>query len=249
MHGGLKGFDKVLWNAREPTSKDGSVLELKYTSRDGEEGYPGNLSVTATYTLTSDNELKIEYEAATDQDTVLNLTNHSYFNLAGQGCGDISEHRVMINANQFTPVNANLIPTGELRGVEGTPFDFRKPVAIGARIDEDDEQLRYGAGYDHNFVLSGAGNEPLLAARVTEPESGRVIEVLTTQPGMQFYTGNHLDGSVRGKGGAVYGPRSGFCLETQHFPDSPNQPNFPSTVLKPGQVYQSTTIFRFSVEE
>ncbi|MGA8029671.1 MAG: aldose epimerase family protein [Bryobacteraceae bacterium] len=249
LHGGLKGFDKVLWRVKELASPAGSALELKYLSRDGEEGYPGNLSVTVTYTLTPNNELKIDYEAASDKDTVLNLTNHSYFNLAGQAFGSILEHRVMINADQFTPANANLIPTGELRNVEGTPFDFREAGAIGARIDDDDEQLRYGAGYDHNFVLKGRGEGPRLAARATEPRSGRVMEVLTTQPGMQFYTGNHLDGTVRGKGGTVYGPGSGFCLETQHFPDSPNQPNFPSTVLKPGHRYQSTTILRFSVAE
>ncbi len=248
LHGGLKGFDKVAWSAREISRPDAPGLELNYLSKDGEEGYPGNLTVKVTYTLADSNELRIDYDATTDKDTVLNLSNHSYFDLRGQRAGKILEHRVMINADRFTPVNANLIPTGELKSVEGTPFDFRKSSAIGARIDEPDEQLGYGEGYDHNFVLNRTGAGPSLAARVSDPGSGRVLEVLTTQPGVQFYTGNHLDGTIRGKAGTVYGPRFGFCLETQHFPDSPNQPNFPSTELKPGQRYQETTIFRFSVE-
>lgn len=246
LHGGLKGFDKVAWSAKEVTGSGGPALELTYVSKDGEEGYPGTLTATVRYTLTDDNELRIDYDATTDKDTVVNLTNHSYFDLTGQLAGDILKHRVTINADRFTPVNANLIPTGELRSVEGTPFDFRKPVAIGARIDEKDQQLQYGAGYDHNYVLNLTGNGPTLAARVEDPKSGRVLEVLTTQPGMQFYTGNHLDGSVKGKGGTVYGFRSGFCVETQHFPDSPNQPKFPSTELKPGERYREVTIFRFS---
>jgi aldose 1-epimerase len=217
-------------------------------SKDGEEGFPGNLNVTVTYTLSDDNALKIDYRANTDRDTVLNLTNHSYFDLSGQAASQILQDRVTIAADQFTPVNANLIPTGELKNVEGTPFDFRKPNVIGARIDEKDPQLTFAKGYDHNFVLNHAGEGLRLAARVHDPNSGRVLEVLTTQPGVQFYTGNHLEGTVKGKGGVVYGFRSGFCMETQHFPDSPNHPNFPSTELKPGQRYHEITVFRFLVE-
>ncbi len=248
LHGGVKGFDKVAWNARKISIGAGPGLELKYLSKDGEEGYPGNLSVTIRYALTDDNELKIFYEATTDQDTVLNLTNHSYFDLSGKAAGDILDNRVTIYADKFTPIDANLIPTGELRSVQGTPFDFRKPMAIGARIDEKDPQLEYAKGYDHNFVLNRTREEPSLAAQVTDPKSGRVVEVLTTQPGLQFYTGNHLDGTVRGKAGKVYGFRSAFCLETQHFPNSPNEPSFPSTELKPGQRYHEITIFKFSVD-
>ena len=246
LHGGLKGFDKRLWNAKDVSTKEVPALELTYLSKDGEEGFPGNLSVTVTYSLTPKNELKIDYAATTDKDTVLNLTNHSYFNLAGQGEGDILSHLMMINGDRFTPVDATLIPTGELKSVAGTPLDFRKPTAIGARIDADDQQIKFGRGYDHNFVLNRKGSELILAARVTEPSSGRVLEVLTTQPGLQFYTGNFLDGTIHGKTGKVYPRRSAFCMETQHFPDSPNQPQFPTTVLKPGEHFQSTTVFRFS---
>jgi len=246
LHGGLRGFDKVAWDAREVSDADAPGLELKYGSRDGEEGFPGNLSVTVLYTLTENNELKIEYGAVTDADTVINLTNHSYFDLSGHAAGNILEHRLTINADTLTPVNANLIPTGELRSVAGTPFDFRQPTAIGERIDGRDEQLGYGEGYDHNFVVNRDGKGLALAARVSDPESGRVMEVLTTQPGIQFYTGNHLPTAIKGKEGAIYGVRSGFCLETQHFPDSPNQPKFSSAELKAGERYRETTIFRFS---
>ena len=241
LHGGIRGFDKVLWNARQ----NGNSLELSYLSKDGEEGYPGNLNAAVTYTWTDANELRIDYAATTDKDTVLNLTNHSYFNLAGQGEGDILGHVVTIDADRFTPVDAGLIPTGELKPVEGTPFDFRKPTAIGARLDQPDPQLKFGKGYDHNFVLNRPSSTPALAARVVEPKTGRTMEVLTTQPGLQFYTGNFLDGAIKGKGGKTYVHRGAFCMETQHFPDSPNHPEFPSTVLKPGQKYQTTTIYRF----
>ena len=246
LHGGTRGFNRAVWTPRELS--DGG-LELVYVSKDGEEGYPGNLRVRVTYHLTPANELKIEYEASTDKDTVLNLTNHSYFNLKGAGNGDILDHKMMINADRFTPVDAGLIPTGELRSVNGTPFDFRKPTAIGARINQDDEQLKLGKGYDHNWVLNKSANSLSLAARVEEPTTGRVLEVHTTEPGVQFYTGNFLDGTAMGKGGKTYGFRSGFCLETQHFPDSPNKPSFPSTVLRPGQQFHSTTVYRFSAKK
>ena len=245
LHGGTKGFNKAVWEAREVATKDGPSVELTYTSKDGEEGYPGNLAVKVVYTLTDRNELKIDYSATTDKKTVLNLTNHSYFNLNPAGT-DILQHTLMIEADRFTPVDAGLIPTGELRSVAGTPFDFLKPTAIGARIEQDDEQLKLGKGYDHNFVLKGKGVE--LAARVVEPTTGRVLEVLTDQPGVQFYSGNFLDGSAGGKGGKVYPRRSAFCLETQHFPDSPNHPKFPTTELKPGEKYHSTTIYKFSAQ-
>jgi aldose 1-epimerase len=246
LHGGARGFNKVVWTPRELS--DGG-LDLTYLSKDGEEGYPGNLRVTVTYHLTDSNALQIEYAASTDKDTVLNLTNHSYFNLKGEGAGDILGHSVTLNADRYTPVDGGLIPLGELRAVNGTPFDFRKSTPIGARIEQNDEQLKLGKGYDHNWVLNKSGNSLSLAARVEEPSSGRVLEVHTTEPGVQFYTGNFLDGSVKGKGGKVYGHRSGFCLETQHFPDSPNQSQFPSTVLRPGQRFNSTTVYRFSAKK
>jgi len=246
LHGGLKGFDKRVWSVKDVSKNDAPAIQLSYLSKDGEEGYPGNLSATVTYTLTARNELRIDYAATTDKPTVHNLTNHSYFNLAGEGNGDVLSHLMTIHADRFTPVDATLIPTGELQSVAGTPLDFRAPAAIGARIDADHEQIKLGHGYDHNFVLNRKGGELFLAARITEPTSGRVMEVLTTQPGLQFYTGNFLDGTIHGKGGKVYGRRSAFCMETQHFPDSPNQPKFPSVVLKPGERFTSTTVFRFS---
>jgi aldose 1-epimerase len=247
LHGGIKGFDKVVWDARGMIDDRGLTLVLDYTSADGEEGYPGKLSVTVTYILPADeNLLRIQYRAATDKPTVVNLTNHSYFNLAGQGEGDVLAHELRINADRFTPVDEGLIPTGELRPVAGTPFDFNEPTAIGKRIGAEDEQLKFGGGYDHNWVLNRSDRPLTLAATVYEPTSGRLMQVLTSEPGIQFYSGNFLDGSNVGKGGKVYQHRYGFCLETQHFPDSPNKPEFPSVVLKPGQEYSSVTVYRFS---
>ncbi len=245
LHGGLKGFDKVLWSAKPVGA---SSLELKYLSKDGEENFPGNLSVTVVYTVTEDNGLKLEYTATTDKDTVLNLTNHSYFNLAGAGNGDILKDTLMIDADRFTPVDKGLIPTGELKKVEGTPFDFRQAHAIGERIDQKDQQLVFAKGYDQNFVLNHPGDFSVVAARVTEPTSGRVIEVFTTEPGLQFYTGNFLDGTIKGKGGKTYAKHAALCMETQHFPDSPNKPNFPTVVLKPGATYHTMTMYRFSTD-
>jgi aldose 1-epimerase len=246
LHGGFKGFDKRVWTAHAQESGDGPQLVLNYLSKDGEEGFPGNLNVTATYTLMNDNSLRLTFRAVTDKDTVVNLTHHSYFNLAGKG--DILGHVVMIPADRFTPVDATLIPTGELRPVENTPFDFRAPTAIGARIGQDDEQLKFGKGYDHNWVVNKKPGKLDLMARVTEPATGRVMEVWSTEPGLQFYSGNFLDGTITGKGGAVYAHRSAFCMEPQHFPDSPNKPDFPTTELKPGDTFNNTIIYRFSVQ-
>lgn len=247
LHGGLKGFDKVVWQPTIRASLTGPELELNYVSKDGEEGYPGTLHVTTIYSLTEDNALKIQYKATTDKDTVVNLTHHSYFNLSGKG--DILSHEVMLPADKFTPVDSTLIPTGELRPVEGTPFDFRTPTAIGARIGQDDEQLKFGGGYDHNWVINKPMGQLGLMARVYDPASGRVLEVLSTEPGLQFYSGNFLDGKNIGKGGWAYKFRNGFCMEPQHYPDSPNQPNFPSVVLKPGEVYRNAIVYKFSVRK
>ena len=246
LHGGTTGFNKRLWTAREISDNS---LELTYLSPDGEEGYPGELSAKVVYTVGAENELKIDYSATTNKNTIVNLTNHSYFNLAGQGEGDILAHEVTIHARYFTPLNANLIPTGEIRSVQGTPLDFTKRTVMGARIAADDEQLKLAGGYDHNWIHDRDGDRDLvLAAEVHEPGSGRVLQVLTTQPGIQFYSGNFLDGSAHGKGDKVYHRRYGFCLETQHYPDSPNHPSFPPVVLRPGKKYQSTTLYRFTTE-
>jgi aldose 1-epimerase len=242
LHGGPGGFHNHNWTGK--VIADG--VELKYLSKDGEEGYPGNLSVTVRYTL-SGGDLKIKYAATTDKPTVLNLTNHSYFNLSGQGQGTILAEQLKLNASRFSPVNSGLIPTGELKSVVGTPFDFLKPHAIGERINADDEQIRLGHGYDHNFVIDGGGKGLTEAAEVYDPASGRVLQVLTTEPAVQLYTSNFLNASIKGKGGVAYPKNAALCLETQHFPDSPNHPDFPTTVLKPGSEFHSTTIFRFSV--
>lgn len=248
LHGGNKGFDKRVWTVLDAKVEDqGPVLKLAYTSPDGQEGYPGTLDVTATYTLFArQNTLRLKFRATTDKDTILNLTAHSYFNLAGHGT--VLDHVVYINADKYTPVDSTLIPTGEIAPVEGTPFDFRTPTPIGARIGEDNEQLKYAGGYDQNWVINHKKGKLSLDARVTDPESGRVLEILSTSPGLQFYSGNFLDGTIIGKGGEVYPHRGAFVMEPQHYPDSPNHPNFPSTELKPGQVYHNTIIYKFGVE-
>ena len=248
LHGGLKGFDKVVWTAKSSVGIHGPELVLAYVSKNGEEGFPGNLEVTAIYTLTEDNALKLEYTAKTDRPTVVNLTHHSYFNLAGQGNGDILSHVVYINADQTTPVDAGLITTGEFADVTGTPFDFRKPTTIGARINDPDKILQYGPGYDHNWVINKAPGAFGLQARVVEPASGRVLEVWSDEPGLQFYAGNFLDGTLTGKDGKVYQRHYGFCMEPQHYPDSPNHANFPSVELKPGQTYHNVIEYKFSVQ-
>jgi aldose 1-epimerase len=249
LHGGNVGFDKVIWDA-EPTTREGQpVLTLRYGSAEGEEGYPGKLTVEVTYSLTVDQGLRIDYKATTDRATPVNLTNHSYFNLAGAGQGDVLAHEVTLHASRYTPVHPGLIPTGELAPVAGTPLDFTRPHPIGERIGADHDQIRLGIGYDHNWVLDSGGGSLALAATVHEPVFGRILEVLTTEPGVQFYTGNFLTGKLTGKAGATYAHRGGLCLETQHFPDSVNQPAFPSTVLRPGQTYRSTTVYRFSVRQ
>jgi aldose 1-epimerase len=247
LHGGRKGFDKYVWKTREVPSNDGPAIEMTHVSPDGDEGFPGTLTSTVVYTWTDGNGLRIDYTARTDKPTVVNLTNHTYFNLSAGASPTILDHQLQLMADRFTPVDKGLIPTGELRPVAGTPFDFTKGRRIGEAIDAKDEQIAFGGGYDHNFVLNGQAGTMRLAARVTEPTSGRVMEMTTVEPGVQFYTGNFLDGSITGRGGTKYVKRSGFCLETQHFPDSPNKPAFPSVVLRPGQTYKTSTQYTFGV--
>lgn len=247
LHGGLKGFNTKVWEVKDISTAEGPALQLHYLSKDGEEGFPGNLEVTVRYSVDAQNSLHIDYKATTDKDTVINLTNHSYFNLAGAGSPTVLQHKLMLAADRYTPVDSTLIPTGAIDNVAGTPFDFRRATTIGSRINEQNQQLKYAKGYDQNFVLNSPGDLSKVAARVEEPQSGRVLEVFTTQPGVQFYTGNFLDGKMHGIGGA-FRFRSALALETQHFPDSPNHPNFPTTVLHPGEQYHQTTIYRFSTE-
>jgi len=247
LHGGVIGFDKVVWDAEAKISSGGQQVILKYLAKDREEGYPGNLQVQVTYTLNDQNQLLVDYHATTDKATPVNLTQHTYFNLKGEGNGDILGHELTLHASHYTPVNETLIPTGELAPVAGTPFDFRKAKAIGRDIEQDNEQLRFGGGFDHNWVLNEAPRGAMRpAAEVYEPTSGRLMTITTTEPGIQFYCGNFLDGRLKGKSGQSYVHRGGFCLETQHFPDSPNQPKFPTTILKPGQTYKTQTVFGFS---
>jgi len=246
LHGGVRGFDKALWRAAASLGAAGPVLELRYVSPDGEEGYPGSLDIAVAYTLTEENALRIDYRAQTDRATVVNLSHHSYFNLRDAGASPILDHRLQINADRHTPIDAGLIPTGAIAAVHNTPLDFKRPRRIGAQIEHDHEQLRLAGGYDHNFVLNARPGELRLAARASAPDTGRAMEVHTTQPGLQFYSGNFLDGSAIGRGGTVYRKRHGFCLETQHFPDSPHRPHFPSTRLGPGEIYRHTTLYKFT---
>lgn len=246
LHGGRKGYDQVYWDAQDVKTDTTLGLIMHYLSKDGEEGYPGNLDIFITYTLTNQNQLRIDYSATTDKETIVNLTHHSYFNLAGAGKRDILDQKLMIDADRFTPVDSGLIPTGELKSVEGTPMDFRNPTAIGSRITVPDQQLKFAGGYDHNWVLNKTDNSLTQVVKVEDPQTGRIMKIFTTEPGLQFYSGNFLDGTIIGKNGNVYKHRYGYCLEAQHFPDSPNKPGFPPVVLKPGETYKQTTIYQFS---
>jgi len=248
LHGGVTGFDRVVWNVQPMEAENGASLKLTYLSKDGEEGYPGNLSVTVVYTLTNNNELDVTYEARTDKATIVNLTQHAYFNLSGDFSKPILDHEITINADQYLPVDANLIPTGEKADVVNTPFDFRTPKPIGRDIDNEDDQLKKGMGYDHCWVLNNQDKGMRLVASAYQPESGRLLEILTDEPGIQFYTGNFLDGTLPRPNGGTYGHRTGCCLETQHYPDSPNQEGFPMVVLNPDDIYKTKTTFKFSVK-